>query len=478
MKTRNPEELSFKWVVLAASFTIRFLLFGSLFSVGVLYVTWLDEFRTSKGNTAWIGSLATGSCLLAGPIGSALISRIGTRKTAILGGLVMSVGMFLSSFATNIYILFVTYGILAGFGGGIANLAAVVRITDYFKKQRAFAMGVGSSGVGLGAFIFTILQQYLLDEYGWKGCLLITSGVTLNICVAGFLMMHPRHHPNFISAPFSDVNKNHSSKELSEISNEISDIANETHNNDVTAKSDVIKDHSKGFLIREESSVAITRRNSSKTYKRRKSSFFQKVMVRMKFKDQTVQLWKDPVFLLLFASDFLSWIVQFVPYVHLPERARLLGISPIRSAIIVSSMGFAGAVGKLFFGGICTFFKLKPFRTFIVAQILFGVSTLLSPICRTFEWLLVYGISFGFLSGSYALMMVIPADLLGQEKFSAAYGFLLAGEGIGVYLGPPIAGWITDNSRNYEASFFCAGAVLLASGIILLLYPCIKTLKN
>lgn len=64
----------------------------------------------------------------------------------------------------------------------------------------------------------------------------------------------------------------------------------------------------------------------------------------------------------------------------------------------------------------------------------------MSPICRTFELLLLYGITFGFLSGSYALMMVIPADLLGQEKFSAAYGFLLAGEGIGVYLGPPIAG--------------------------------------
>lgn len=66
MTTRNPEKLSYKWVVLAASFMIRFLLFGSLYSVGVLYVTWLDEFHTSKGNTAWIGSLSTGSCLFAG----------------------------------------------------------------------------------------------------------------------------------------------------------------------------------------------------------------------------------------------------------------------------------------------------------------------------------------------------------------------------------------------------------------------------
>ena len=38
----------------------------------------------------------------------------------------------------------------------------------------------------------------------------------------------------------------------------------------------------------------------------------------------TVELWKDPTFLILFISDFLSWMVQFVPYVHLPERASVL----------------------------------------------------------------------------------------------------------------------------------------------------------
>lgn len=66
MKNPDPETLGFRWIVLAASFVVRFLMFGTLFSVGVLYVEWLDEFQTSKGDTAWIGSLATGSSLLAG----------------------------------------------------------------------------------------------------------------------------------------------------------------------------------------------------------------------------------------------------------------------------------------------------------------------------------------------------------------------------------------------------------------------------
>jgi len=35
-------------------------------SVGVLYVEWLDEFELSLGDTALIGSIATGSVLLMG----------------------------------------------------------------------------------------------------------------------------------------------------------------------------------------------------------------------------------------------------------------------------------------------------------------------------------------------------------------------------------------------------------------------------
>jgi len=58
----------------------------------------------------------------------------------------------------------------------------------------------------------------------------------------------------------------------------------------------------------------------------------------------------------------------------------------------------------------------------------------------------LFATTFGFLSGTYALMMVVPADLLGEELFGLSYGFLLAAEGVGVYLGPPLVGMSHRNS--------------------------------
>ena len=60
------EKSLYPWMVLAASFIMRFLVFGQLYSIGVIYVSWIDEFQKSRAETAWVASIATGTTLLMG----------------------------------------------------------------------------------------------------------------------------------------------------------------------------------------------------------------------------------------------------------------------------------------------------------------------------------------------------------------------------------------------------------------------------
>ena len=50
----------------------------------------------------------------AGPFGSLLVKRIGCRKTAALGGFIMSSGLVLSAFMTSVLSLFLCLDVLAG----------------------------------------------------------------------------------------------------------------------------------------------------------------------------------------------------------------------------------------------------------------------------------------------------------------------------------------------------------------------------
>ena len=77
--------------------------------------------------------------------------------------------------------------ILAGIGLSFIFISAVLSVGFYFEKRRAFANGISACGAGVGIFIFAQLSRYLLDNYEWRGALLISSAILLNCAVCGAL---------------------------------------------------------------------------------------------------------------------------------------------------------------------------------------------------------------------------------------------------------------------------------------------------
>lgn len=84
--------------------------------------------------------------------------------------------------------LFLTFGLIAGLGLSLCYVAAIAVVAFYFDKRLSIATGLAVCGSGIGTFIFAPVTQYLIKEYGWRGAMLILSGLFLNISVCGALM--------------------------------------------------------------------------------------------------------------------------------------------------------------------------------------------------------------------------------------------------------------------------------------------------
>lgn len=176
------------WLIVFVSFLINMIADGITFSFGVFNVEFLKYFGDSKGKTAWISSIFMATPLLSGPIASYLTDRYGCRKVTIVGAITASIGFLLSAVSNSMEMLFVTFGIIAGFGLSLCYVAAVVIVAYYFDKKRSFATGISVCGSGIGTFLFPPLIQYLITHYGWRGCTVLLAGILLNMCVCGALM--------------------------------------------------------------------------------------------------------------------------------------------------------------------------------------------------------------------------------------------------------------------------------------------------
>lgn len=104
------------------------------------------------------------------------------------------------------------------------------------------------------------------------------------------------------------------------------------------------------------------------------------------------------------------------------------------------------------------------------------IATAASVLCTDFNSLVIYSAVYGFTIGAYVgLTSVILVDLLGLSKLTNAFGLLLLFQGIAGFIGPPIVGFLYDQSHSYTPGFLFAGSMIALSGFILFFIP---TLQN
>ncbi|KAK3603741.1 hypothetical protein CHS0354_023355 [Potamilus streckersoni] len=208
-----PPDGGWGWMVVLASFIIHIIADGIVYSFGIFYIEFLHYFKGSKAETAWVGSLVPGITLTVGPLASIMTNKYGCRVTTIVGAIIATAGFILSIFATNLYFLYFTFGVLSGIGFGLIYLPAIVSIAYYFEEKRSFATGLAVCGSGLGAFIFNPFTKFLIDSYDWRGATLILGGIILNCVLCGAMFRPLQPSKKLSTANYERESKNEHEKE-------------------------------------------------------------------------------------------------------------------------------------------------------------------------------------------------------------------------------------------------------------------------
>ncbi|EDO40165.1 predicted protein, partial [Nematostella vectensis] len=117
---------------------------------------------------ALVGSTSVGFTLLGCVLASNLCERWTCRVTNGIGILSSLLGLVLSSLARSIYPLYFTYSLFMGFGNACSLCASFISVRRYFDKHYYLAMGICTSGTGMGVLVFVPLSQLLIDFLGWR----------------------------------------------------------------------------------------------------------------------------------------------------------------------------------------------------------------------------------------------------------------------------------------------------------------------
>jgi OFA family oxalate/formate antiporter-like MFS transporter len=144
---------------------------------GALLYAWSVFIKPLNAEFGWSRadiSLAFSICVLAfgliTVVSGKLSDKYGPRIVVAIGAVILGIGFVCAGFITSKTQLYLTYGLLAGLGGGMVYLPPIATAPKWWPDRKALATGFAVVGLGLGSFIMAPLATYLINNpnYGWR----------------------------------------------------------------------------------------------------------------------------------------------------------------------------------------------------------------------------------------------------------------------------------------------------------------------
>ena len=171
----------YAWVVLVVMFVAMLAGVGVRAAPGVMIVPLQRAFGWDISTIS--GAVSLNIILLGatGPFLTGLMQIIGLKRTIMLCLALLMTGTGLSTFMTEPWQLFVTWGLMVGIGSGAGAVGMAAAVANrWFARRTGFAMGLLTSANAAGQLIFLPLLALLAERYGWQG---VAVCVTLAIAI-------------------------------------------------------------------------------------------------------------------------------------------------------------------------------------------------------------------------------------------------------------------------------------------------------
>ncbi|GHO87403.1 L-lactate MFS transporter [Dictyobacter formicarum] len=201
-----------RWLIAIAAFVLQLAL-GSVYAWSVFSKPIAGLFNgipASKVTAAQLApiSLTFSITLLAlgvtAAFGGYLQLRYGPRLIATAGGILYGLGIVLAGLILpthNVYLLYLTFGIIGGIGIGLGYIVPLAMLLRWFPDRRGFITGLAVAGFGLGALLIAQTVPPLLGpkSIGVESTF-IYLGIIYLIVVVGTAQLFRRAPDGYIPA--------------------------------------------------------------------------------------------------------------------------------------------------------------------------------------------------------------------------------------------------------------------------------------
>ena len=185
---------SIRWFYMAVG-VVAMLFAGVLYAWSILKSPLAAEFGWGQSELALCFTLAMTFFCIGGLLGAQLSKRLGHRIALVSAGALAASGFVLTALLRDVpvLILYLTYGVLAGVGIGIAYNVVIATVSSFFPDKKGICSGCLMMGFGASALVLGNLADAMFkSSIGWRVTYIALGAAILAVLsLAGILIGKP-----------------------------------------------------------------------------------------------------------------------------------------------------------------------------------------------------------------------------------------------------------------------------------------------
>ena len=451
----TEQKLMNRWLVVVGALIIQI-------SLGAVYIWSVFQTPLRRAFPSWTETQVTlpaqivlASFAIAVIFGGRIQDKLGPRKVATAGGIILGLGLILAKFTGSmaagpaLWWLVLTFSVLGGIGIGAAYVCPIATCVKWFPDKKGLITGLAVAGFGGGAFFFAPLAKGLISgvPYEILGAKLfrlpmlevfntfLALGIIFLVAVIGGAQLLKNPPPGYVPPGWTPPRP-------------ATGVASKEH-------------------------FTPTEMLSTPMFWLLWLTYFAGCTAGLQVIMKASPIWQS------YGFGALAPPIAEADF-HRVTTAGAMG---------VSILAIFNAVGRIFWGRISDSIGRKT--TLIAMFVICGVAMLLLDQLRTYSLYLLGICSVGLCFGGFlALYPAVTADYYGTKHLGVNYGCMFSAYGAGGLFGPFLAAWlmrvtanvpyriteatgsITEKMLaigNYRTAFVVAGIACLVAAVLCLL---------
>ncbi|PQP82299.1 oxalate/formate antiport family MFS transporter [Paenibacillus sp. PCH8] len=177
-----------RWLIVLGTIIVQMGL-GTIYTWSLFNQPLSDRFGWDVSSVAITFSITSFALAFATLFAGRLQERWGLQRLIRVAGVVLGLGLILSSQVSSLTLLYILAGFVVGFADGTAYITSLSNLIKWFPERKGLISGISVGAFGTGSLLFKYVNSALIGAVGPAQAFMYWGMIVLVLVVAGSFLI-------------------------------------------------------------------------------------------------------------------------------------------------------------------------------------------------------------------------------------------------------------------------------------------------